>query len=81
MTVSIAESTNENSEIRNEQLQLKDIVKSLPREVFLKDQRKTWTMVAVNIFMVVLGYCTLVFIALTLGFHWHSINWVFCYWP
>ncbi|NEN92341.1 MAG: fatty acid desaturase [Okeania sp. SIO3H1] len=56
MTVSIAESTNGNSEIRNEQLQLKDIVKSLPREVFLKDKWKTWTMVAVNIFMVVLGY-------------------------
>ena len=56
MTVSIPKSSSGSPNIRNSQLQLKDIVKTLPREVFLKDKFKTWTTVLINISMVVLGY-------------------------
>jgi len=40
-------------------LRLKDIVKSLPREVFLKNRAKAWTMLIVNVALVVLGYWAL----------------------
>lgn len=40
-------------------LKLRDIIKTLPREVFLKDRVKAWTMVAVNVLMVALGYFSL----------------------
>ena len=60
MTVSIEESAHTNSNGKNHQLQVKDIVKTLPREVFIKDKWKTWTMVITNVFMVVLGYWGLI---------------------
>lgn len=60
MTVSIKESAQVNSNGQNHQLQLKDIVKTLPREVFIKDRWKTWAMVTTNIFMVILGYWGLI---------------------
>ena len=37
-------------------LRLKDIIKSLPREVFLKDQKKAWLTVFINVLLVVAGY-------------------------
>jgi len=37
-------------------LRLKDILRTLPREVFEKNRRKAWTVVLVNILMVGLGY-------------------------
>lgn len=37
-------------------LQLKDIIKTLPRECFQKDRRKAWTSVVINVLMVGLGY-------------------------
>ena len=60
MTVSIGESAHTNSNGKNHQLQVRDIVKTLPREVFIKDKWKTWTMVTTNVFMVVLGYWGLI---------------------
>jgi omega-6 fatty acid desaturase (delta-12 desaturase) len=41
------------------ELQLKDIIRSIPREYFQKDPRKAWTQVVVNILMVGLGYWSL----------------------
>ena len=60
MSVSIKESAQVNSNGQKHQLQLKDIVKTLPREVFIKDRWKTWAMVTTNIFMVILGYWGLI---------------------
>ena len=37
-------------------LRLKDILRTLPREVFAKNRRKAWTMVLVNVLLVGLGY-------------------------
>ncbi|MEQ9371462.1 MAG: fatty acid desaturase [Coleofasciculus chthonoplastes F3-SA18-01] len=37
-------------------LRLRDILRTLPREVFEKNRRKAWTVVLVNILMVGLGY-------------------------
>ncbi|WP_083618212.1 fatty acid desaturase [Planktothrix serta] len=37
-------------------LRLKDIIKSLPREVFLKDQKKAWLTVFINVVLAVAGY-------------------------
>ncbi|MGB3509597.1 MAG: fatty acid desaturase [Microcoleaceae cyanobacterium] len=56
MTVSIPQSSHSTPNSSNDRLQLKDIVKTLPREVFIKDKLKTWTRVLINISMVVLGY-------------------------
>jgi len=38
------------------ELRLRDIVKTLPREVFIKDPVKAWTAVALNVLVVALGY-------------------------
>lgn len=38
------------------ELKLKHILKTLPRECFKKNQRKAWNAVAINIFLVALGY-------------------------
>ncbi|MDY6786415.1 MAG: fatty acid desaturase [Cyanobacteriota bacterium] len=38
------------------ELRLRDILKTLPREVFVKDWRKAWSKVALNIALVGLGY-------------------------
>lgn len=40
-------------------LRLKDIVRALPREVFVKNRRKAWALVLVNVLMVCLGYWSL----------------------
>ncbi|MBO1349444.1 MAG: fatty acid desaturase [Hormoscilla sp. GUM202] len=37
-------------------LRLKDIIKTLPREVFLKNRRQAWTTVIINVLLVILGY-------------------------
>ncbi|HEY9834364.1 MAG TPA: fatty acid desaturase [Stenomitos sp.] len=37
-------------------LKLKDIVRTLPREVFTKNRGKAWTLVIINVLMVCLGY-------------------------
>lgn len=40
----------------SENLRLKDIIKTLPRECFQKDMKKAWTSLIVNVAMVGLGY-------------------------
>lgn len=42
-------------------LRLKDILKTLPREVFIRNPRKAWTSVFLNVFLVGLGYLGLTF--------------------
>jgi omega-6 fatty acid desaturase (delta-12 desaturase) len=39
---------------------LKDIIKSLPRECFVQDPRQAWRKVTINVFMVGLGYFSLI---------------------
>ncbi len=58
MTISIIKESNltSDTQIATKPLQLKDIVRSLPREVFLKNRRKAWTSVFMNVLMVGLGY-------------------------
>jgi omega-6 fatty acid desaturase (delta-12 desaturase) len=41
------------------ELNLKDIIRSIPKEYFLKDARKAWTKVIINTALVALGYWTL----------------------
>jgi acyl-lipid omega-6 desaturase (Delta-12 desaturase) len=41
------------------ELRLKDIIRSIPKEYFLKDARKAWTKVVVNTALVALGYWSL----------------------
>jgi omega-6 fatty acid desaturase (delta-12 desaturase) len=40
-------------------LRLKDILRTLPREVFEKNRRKAWTLLIVNVLMVCVGYWSL----------------------
>jgi acyl-lipid omega-6 desaturase (Delta-12 desaturase) len=52
-------------------LKLRDILNTLPRELFLKDSRKAWTQVALSIAMVALGYVALAYSPLyLLPFAW-----------
>ncbi|WP_088894187.1 fatty acid desaturase [Leptolyngbya ohadii] len=43
----------------NQQLRLKHILKTLPKQCFQKDMRQAWTALAMNVFMVGLGYWAL----------------------
>lgn len=45
----------------NSNLKLKDIIKTLPKECFVKDRRKAWTKVIVSILTVILGYLSIIF--------------------
>jgi acyl-lipid omega-6 desaturase (Delta-12 desaturase) len=57
MTALIAKPRNSASNIAAAtDLRLKDIIKTLPREVFLKDRWKAWTKVIINVALVGLGY-------------------------
>ncbi|MDJ0727432.1 MAG: fatty acid desaturase [Prochloraceae cyanobacterium] len=40
-------------------LQLRDIIRTLPSEVFIKDPRKAWLKVVINLGLVILGYYSL----------------------
>jgi acyl-lipid omega-6 desaturase (Delta-12 desaturase) len=48
-------------EIAAEDLKLKHILRTLPRELFLKDSRKAWTHVLISVTSVALGYAAIVF--------------------
>jgi omega-6 fatty acid desaturase (delta-12 desaturase) len=56
MTASIAKPQEKASSQESDRLRLKDIINTLPREVFLKDRRKAWIAVFVNVLLVALGY-------------------------
>jgi omega-6 fatty acid desaturase (delta-12 desaturase) len=58
MTLSITKVTDPNlaSITTTSDLRLKDILKTLPREAFLKDRRKAWTKVVINVLIVGLCY-------------------------
>ncbi len=40
----------------NSTVRLKDIVKTLPKECFVQDRRRAWSLVFTNVLMVILGY-------------------------
>ncbi|MGA9378502.1 MAG: fatty acid desaturase [Phormidium sp.] len=42
-------------------LRIRDILRTLPKEVFLKNRRKAWTSVVINVLLVCLGYASIVF--------------------
>lgn len=58
MTISTIKVTDQTlaSTTKEPDLRLKDILKTLPREVFAKDRRKAWTTLVINVLMVGLGY-------------------------
>ena len=56
MTASIEKPLNLTSASDPSNLRLKDILKTLPREVFVKNPRKAWTKVIVNVLLVAVGY-------------------------
>jgi omega-6 fatty acid desaturase (delta-12 desaturase) len=57
----------------NAEFTLKDIIKTLPKDVFVKDSRKAWSQVIFSVVMVALGYLGLVIVP------WYllPILWVF----
>ncbi len=61
MTLSIERQENLKSPQSESDFHLRDIVKTLPREVFIKNQRKAWTAVILNISLVIIGYVGLAF--------------------
>jgi len=65
MTLSIVKPEDSSSSAIPSDLRLRDILSTLPRDVFVQDRRKAWTTVAVNVVMVILGY---VGIAIAPGF-------------
>lgn len=56
MTVSTIKQERLTSRPIDAQLHLRDIIKTLPNEVFVKDPRKAWLKVAINVLLVGLGY-------------------------
>jgi omega-6 fatty acid desaturase (delta-12 desaturase) len=62
MTISVNKAPLPNSAFTAtaDSLRLKDILRTLPREVFAKNRRKAWSAVLVNVLIVVLGYWGLV---------------------
>lgn len=58
MTISVNRETipSSASTANADPLRLKDILRTLPREVFEKNRRKAWTLLIVNVLMVCLGY-------------------------
>ncbi|MBE9152028.1 fatty acid desaturase [Coleofasciculus sp. LEGE 07092] len=58
MTVSIIKEQTSNPApvTTTDTLLLKDILRILPREVFIKNRRKAWTLLLVNVLLVSLGY-------------------------
>jgi omega-6 fatty acid desaturase (delta-12 desaturase) len=42
-------------------LRLRDILRTLPKEVFLKNRQKAWTLVVINVLLVGLGYASIAF--------------------
>ncbi|MGE5660501.1 MAG: fatty acid desaturase [Actinomycetota bacterium] len=59
MTASLAKPLNSAPATAIPGLRLKDIVKTLPREVFAKDPRQAWATVLINVLLVGLGYWAL----------------------
>lgn len=58
MTASTLKPQNQTIETQTikDNLRMRDILKTLPRDVFVKDPRQAWLKVAVNVLMVGLGY-------------------------
>ena len=56
MTLSIESSESLKLTQNKSDLRLRDIIKTLPREVFIKDKRKAWSVVIINVSLVILGY-------------------------
>jgi acyl-lipid omega-6 desaturase (Delta-12 desaturase) len=50
-----------NTTLRSQGIQLKDIVKTLPRECFEKNQQKAWTSVLTSVLAVIVGYVAIVY--------------------
>jgi omega-6 fatty acid desaturase (delta-12 desaturase) len=61
MTLSIESPESLKSTQNPSDLRLRDIIKTLPREVFIKNQRKAWTVVIINVSLVILGYIAIAF--------------------
>ncbi len=60
MTISIAKPQNQEPFPIDPDLRLRDILDTLPREVFLKNPRKAWLKVIINVLMVALGYGSII---------------------
>ncbi len=61
MTLSIESPESLKSTQNISDLRLRDIIKTLPREVFIKDKRKAWSSVIINVSLVILGYIAIAY--------------------
>ena len=60
MTISTIESPSKVSWQLDSNLKLRDIINTLPKEVFVKDARKAWSKLIINVLCVSLGYWGLI---------------------
>lgn len=56
MTATIKKFANESISLADAGTQLKDIIKTLPKECFEKNRRKAWSSVVINVLAVAIGY-------------------------
>ncbi|AFY67009.1 fatty acid desaturase [Geitlerinema sp. PCC 7407] len=61
MTATTEKLTNASRSLVDADIQLKDIIKTLPRECFQKNSRKAWLSVLLSVTAVILGYTSIVF--------------------
>jgi acyl-lipid omega-6 desaturase (Delta-12 desaturase) len=73
MTATTEKFTNASMPLLDADIQLKDIIKTLPRECFYKSRRKAWASVFINVFAVALGYAGIAF----LPWYFLPITWIF----
>lgn len=62
MTLSFVKTQDSGSTLEvSPNLRLRDILRTLPKEVFLKNRRKAWSAVVINVLLVCLGYASIAF--------------------
>ena len=61
MTITTADFQKPASDLRNSDIRLKDILKTLPPECFQQDRRQAWSRALTSVFMVGLGYAAIPF--------------------
>lgn len=73
MTATTEKNATQQATLRQAGLQLRDIVKTIPKECFEKDRRKAWTSVLISVVAVAIGYLGIA----TLPWFLLPIAWIF----
>ncbi|MBF2076974.1 MAG: fatty acid desaturase [Synechococcales cyanobacterium T60_A2020_003] len=73
MTATTENNSTQQFSLRESGLELRDIIKTLPKECFEKDRRKAWAKVVLSVTAVALGYLGIA----TLPWYFLPITWIF----